>query len=101
MHKIIFKGKEYPYRLTMGACIRFAEQTGRDVNELKGLSDMIILLYCCIVSACRDEGVPFEMGLMEFADGVAPEELNAFSGVVSEQSATDVGTQKKTKDPLQ
>lgn len=68
---IRINGGEYPSRMTMGAMMEFKERTGREITELQGadLSLALTLLYCCIVSASRADGIPVAFASpMEMAD---------------------------------
>ena len=42
---VTIDGQEYPCRPTMGAMLRFKRETGKEVNEITGLSDWIAYLY--------------------------------------------------------
>lgn len=77
MKKIQINGKSYPARITMGALLRFKRETGKDVSEVKStdVSDMVILLWCCVASACKADGVEFGLSLEAFADSLDPEHL--------------------------
>lgn len=60
MKKIEIKidGKEYPCRQTMGAMLRFKQETGKEVTEIGGnLSDICAYLFCCVASACKKDNV--------------------------------------------
>ena len=59
----------------MGAMIRFKEETGREATGIQpdAVSDLAVYLWCCVVSACRREGVEFKYQLMDFADRIADE----------------------------
>ena len=76
--QIIISGKTYPCRPTMGAMLRFHQITGREVTDISpdSVSDLLTYLYCCVASASKADGIPFEMELMDFADAIAPEEMN-------------------------
>lgn len=78
--KIVLKGKEYPSRVTLGAMLRFKNETGRDVSGLEegSVSDLILFLWCCVASACRADGVEFAYGVEEFADLIEPDALADF-----------------------
>ena len=72
--EIMINGKAYPCRQTMGAMLRFKKETGKEVTELgNSLSDMCAYLFCCVASACKHDGVKFDMSLMDFADSLTPE----------------------------
>lgn len=88
--EIIIDGKAYPCRQTMGAMLRFKKETGKEVTEIQGdLSDMCAYLYCCTASACKKDGVKFNMSLMDFADSLTPEDLNQWAAVVNGASTSD------------
>lgn len=72
MKKIQINGKEYPIRMTMGALLRFKRETGKDVSEVKSTdtADWIILMWCCVASACKADGDEFTLTLEEFADSL-------------------------------
>lgn len=82
MNTIRIAGKDYPCMITMGAMMRFKEQTGREVTEVKveSFSNALTLLWCCVASACKRDGVPFEMSLMEMADAITPEDFASWKG---------------------
>ncbi len=82
--EIRIDGKAYPCRQTMGAMLRFKQETGKEVTDISGsLSDMCAYLYCCTASACKKDGVEFGMTLMDFADSVTPEDLNQWTEAVN------------------
>ena len=80
MMKININGTEYPCQMTMGAVLRFKHETGKEVSEVgsNDLSDLVTLIWCCVVSACNAEGTQFEMDLAKFADSMDLETLNQF-----------------------
>lgn len=82
--EITIDGKAYPCRQTMGAMLRFKKETGKEVTEItNGFSDMCVYLFCCTASACNKDGVKFDMSLMDFADSIAPEDLNEWTEAVN------------------
>ena len=94
-------GKEYPCRQTMGAMLRFKQETGKEVTEIGGnLSDICAYLFCCVASACKKDNVPFDMSLLDFADSITPDDLNQWTEVVNgtaEQSPeSDAEGEKKS-----
>lgn len=64
----------------MGAMLRFKRETGHDVSRMLAddVSDMVAFLWCCIVSASKADGTPFDMPLMDFADMLDPDSIKAF-----------------------
>ena len=71
------------------------------MTEIGGnLSDICAYLFCCVASACKKDGVPFDMSLMDFADSITPDDLNQWTEVVNgttEQSPeSDAEGEKKS-----
>ena len=79
--EITINGVAYPCRPTMGAMLRFKEQTGKEITQLDGNSftDLCTYLWCCIVSACKREGKAFDLSLMDFADCIDPDDMQGWS----------------------
>ena len=75
--RISVGGRELPCRLTMGAMLLFKRQTGKDLNQIQSedLEAMLTLLWCCVKSACRAEGVEFNVDFEMFCDMITPEEM--------------------------
>lgn len=96
MKKIHINGQAYPVRMTMGALLRFKRETGKDVSEIKGndIADMAILLWCCVASASKADGVEFNLSLEAFADALDPDSLNLLNEEVG--TTGDGDAQKKT-----
>ena len=100
--EININGKAYPCRQTMGAMLRYREMTGKEVTEIEGaLSDLCAYIYCCVVSACKRDSVEFDMSFMDFADSIAPEDLEKWtddvSGVSDQKTADgETGDEKKS-----
>ena len=80
MQKIIINDKEYPCQMTMGAVRRFKNETGKEVSEIGGsdVSDLVTLIWCCVVSACNAKDIPFDMDLEKFADSMDLQTVNQF-----------------------
>jgi len=99
MIEISINGKKYPCRATMGAMLRFHQETGREVTDIKqgSLSDLCVYLWCCVQSACKAEGKDFDMSLMDFADSIRPEDMNDWAQAVTEPSQGAAGDEKKSK----
>ena len=98
MKTITINGKEYPCRVTMGAMLRFKRETGHDVSQLdeRDVSDLITLLWCCVASASKADGVEFRLSLLDFADRLDPDTLNGFFNEM-EQEKTPSDPEKKTE----
>lgn len=91
-------GKEYPCRITMGAMLRFRNETGKDVNSMTDddITELVIFLWCCIASACAADKVEFGMTLMEFADSIDPDGVTEF---YNETGQREAGASDTNSDP--
>ncbi len=88
--EIKINGKAYPCRPTMGAMLRFKNETGREVTEIDGdFSDLCIYLWCCVVSASKKDNIPFDMSIMDFADSIEPEDMNAWSQAIQAENEAE------------
>lgn len=95
---ITVDGNDYPCRQTMGALLRFKQETGRDVTEMRGdLSDACVLLWCCVVSASAADGVEFGYSLTDFADRLSPEALTAWVAQYAAPGGEAEGGEKKSR----
>ena len=99
--EITINGKAYPCRQTMGAMLRFKRETGREVTTITNddLSGLCTLLFCCVQSACKHDGVDFDMDLVDFADSIEPADLMAWASVINGEGGEDSGEtddEKKT-----
>jgi hypothetical protein len=84
--EVNINGQTYPCRLTMGALLLFKQTTGREATTLDGssLSDLLTLVWCCIVSASRHAGQSFGLTLEEFADGMTPDDIEQVFSVLND-----------------
>ena len=56
------------------------------------------LLWCCIVSACKADGVEFDMDLLTFADAVDVETAMAWAATIEGDRPPNEGDEKKAAD---
>lgn len=99
MAKIEIKvdGKAYPCRQTMGAMLRFKQETGKEIDAIgNNVSLICTFLYCCVVSACKHDGIEFDLSLMDFADSISPADLNSWMGVAGAVEDSSAGSEKKS-----
>nr|DAN35911.1 MAG TPA: tail assembly chaperone protein [Caudoviricetes sp.] len=89
--EINVNGTAYPCSPTMGAMLRFKQQTGREITEIDPTSftDLCTYLWCCAVSASKREGKAFEMSLLDFADAVTPDDMAAWNEAISSRTTSD------------
>lgn len=92
-------GRKYPCYQTMGALLDFKRETGREATEIKSdaLSDMVTLIWCCVRSASRREGVEFGLTLEGFADRMTLEDVMAWAAALDEASGGADSGEKKTE----
>lgn len=74
--------EEFPIRMTMGALVRFKQETGKELVEAEGTVDNATLLWCCIKSACNREGKEFDYSILDFVDFIDVDEINGIIDVL-------------------
>ena len=79
--EVTINGVTYPCRPNMGAMLRFKKETGKEITEItdKSFTDLCTYLYCCVASASAADKVDFSMSLLEFADALNPEDMQAWT----------------------
>lgn len=97
---ITVKEKELPCRPTMGAMLRFKKQTGREVSEMDGesLSDLCTYIYCCVQSACKADGISFDLSFMDFADSIEASDIDAWKERLTQAPSEDESSSDKKND---
>lgn len=97
--EITINGTAYPCSPTMGAMLRFKQETGREITELdpSSFSDLCTYLWCCVASAAKREGKPFDMSLMDFADNLTPEDMAEWNKAIAEDAAPGDGADGEKK----
>ena len=91
MKRIMIQGTQYPFRLTIGAMMRYKELTGEDFSQFKGddMQKVAVIIQCGIRSACRAEGVPVpQVSLEELMDYI---DLEQVADLLSLKTGSDVG----------
>lgn len=99
--EITINGTAYPCSPTMGAMLRFKQETDREITEIDpaSLSDLCTYLWCCVVSAAKREGKAFDMSLMDFADSISPENMAEWNAAITAEVKPEEanGAKKKTR----
>lgn len=97
--EVIINKVAYPCRPTMGAMLRFKKETGREITEIAntGFTDLCTYLYCCVASASAADGIPFSMGLLDFADALNPEDMNEWAVQMQAVTADDHTAEEEKK----
>lgn len=92
-------GRSLPMRVTMGAMLRFKRATGHDVKNLRSddIEEVITFIWCCVVSACKADGLPDIPDLETFADAIGPDDLQEMYGALG----VDAEMSKKTAPPAE
>lgn len=87
--EVIVNGEAFPCRTTMGAMLRFKRETGKEVTDITDwtFTDLCTFLWCCVASASKHDGKRFDMSLMDFADSLTPDELEAWAASIKESQA--------------
>ena len=98
--EITINGVVCPCRQTMGAMLRFKQETGKEVTEIDpgSFSDLCTYLWCCVKSASKADGKDFDLSLMDFADSVTPEDATEWVEANKEQSGD--GNTESSETPL-
>ena len=97
--EITINGTAYPCSPTMGAMLRFKQETGREITEIDPTSftDLCTYLWCCVASAAKREGKPFDLSLMEFADSLTPEDMAEWSAAITAETEPGDSAEGKKK----
>lgn len=85
--RLTIGNKEYPCRVTMGAMLQYERETGKDVQKMDGnsITELITFIWCCVISACRADGVEFSLSLDEFADRIDAQSVKEFYSSLDQQ----------------
>lgn len=77
-----------PCRLTMGAMLLYRQNTGEDVSQLADadVEKMLWLMWCCTKSACRADGVEFQMDFELFCDSLTPADVQRWNELLGQQN---------------
>ncbi|WP_282125632.1 hypothetical protein [Marinifilum flexuosum] len=83
MKTIKINGKDFFYRLNIGAFSDFEDLTGKSIEEIKKLKDMCQLFYCAIT---RGKNKDFDMDYETFIDFIDEDEniLNTITETFNE-----------------
>lgn len=87
-------GKELPCRITMGALLLYKRNMGKNavLGENAGFEEMLMFMWCCIVSACKADGVEFDMDFETFCCHLEPDDVTAWNEAIAAANE-----QKKTE----
>lgn len=95
---VTIDNKEYPIKMTMGALIRFKQETGKDIQSIgenSTFEDNLALVWCSIKSACNHDHVPFDMSLMDFADSVNIADVETIVNALLSASASTTSSEEE------
>lgn len=96
---ISINSEEFPCSPTMGAMLRFKQETGKEITEINpsSFTELCTYLWCCVASAAKREGKEFNMSLMDFADAITPEDMTAWGNSIMSDEESSKGTDKEKK----
>lgn len=99
--RITVQGVEYPCYETMGAMLRFKQETGKEISEvdLSQLSFFSVYLWCCVASACAREKMEFAYSLMDFADNITTETMLAWTETLKKINGVEAADAEKKRTP--
>lgn len=100
MDKITIADETYPVRLTMGAIREYKNLTGKELDQVQGISEIGECLYACVVSTCRQQKREFALSLDEFTDNLeVATATEVFTSVMSAQGlkVDEPGSAKKKR----
>lgn len=75
--KINVDGVEYPCRHSMGALLRYKQETGKEFDG-QDTESLITYIWCCVMSACHYDKIEFSLSREDFADALDPQEFAAW-----------------------
>lgn len=97
--EITINGTAYPCSPSMGAMLRFKQETDKEITEIDptSFSELCTYLWCCVVSGAKREGKPFDLSLMDFADSLTPEDMTEWNKTILAEITPDESTDGKKK----
>ena len=95
--EILINGEALPCSPTMGAMLRFKQETGKEITQIdpSSFTDLCTYLYCCVLSASKREGKAFNLSLMDFADAITPEQMEAWNQAMAPEAGNDEAEDEK------
>ena len=96
---ISINGTEYECTPSMGAMLRFKQETGREITEMSPTSpsDLFTYLWCCVASAANRRKKSFELSLMDFADAIMPEDFAHWAEAITGSQAEAPAAEEKKR----
>ena len=97
--EILINGEAFPCSPTMGAMLRFKQETGKEITQIdpSSFTDLCTYLYCCVLSASKREGKAFNLSLMEFADAITPEQMEAWNQAMAPEAGNNEAEDEKKR----
>ena len=65
----------------------------------RAISDYCTYLWCCVCSASKHDGLDFDLSLMDFADSISPEDIQAWTATLNEGGAEAEDDGEKKSQP--
>lgn len=92
-------GVKYPIEHTLGAYREFKKETGKEVDQVSGISEMAELLYCFVKTTCRLQKVSFDMTCEEFCDNAKPSDIEILASLIGPKEEPEkLSSKTKKKD---
>lgn len=94
--------RTYPFRMTLGAMLRFKRVSGKEVSEIDetNTEEVAQLLYACIASSSAADKVPFSLSFDEFCDLATVQDITEMQALLAqpdpvEDAGEGAGEEKK------
>ena len=95
--EIQIDGVSYPCTPSLGAMLRFKQETGKEANQLdnNSVTEMATFLWTCVIAGCAREKVKLPMTLLSYDERTKWNE--AVQALLSEHIKENPEEQKKTR----
>ena len=78
-------GRELPCRLSMGAMLLFKRNLQKDVSDMdaNNIEELLMFMWCCVVAACKADGVEFDVDFETFCCLITPDDVSAWNAAMN------------------
>lgn len=96
MRQLTIRGKQYPFRTTMGALLAYKRERGVELSQIDpaDIEANLYFVYLCFLSTCRADGTQIEITFEEFCDYVDIDQLAELTGVADDPKQPPVSKKK-------
>lgn len=95
--EIIINNITYPICNTLGAYREYKKISGKEVEDIKGVSDMAELLYCFVKVSARIAGKEFNITIEDFCDAATVDDLQKLNNLLVSNSVQGTASVTKKK----